>query len=114
MFSASELRTVVNGSNGSISGILNESPTLSDNDARGKIAKSIIQNLNAIRGAAITCGILAAACVLIVIAVKYSVTANPINRNEVKKWTVALIIGTVALGAVSALCAFLYSFGANL
>ena len=102
-----------------ISGILDEAPTIPENPQGvdiiiNNIVKGIVKNLNAVRVVALTCGILAAACVLVVLAVKYSITSNPINRNEVKKWTVSLIIGAVALGAVSAICAFLYTFGVNL
>ena len=80
----------------------------------GFLTNTIIQHLNAIRFVGITCGIIAAACVVIMLAIKYSISANPINRHELKSWIIALIIGAIALGGVSAICVLMYNVGAGM
>ena len=84
---------------------------LTDDSWSGKALKAVISHLNTVRNVAITCGIISAVCVVILIAINYSISANPISRNQMKSRIIALAIGAIALGAASAICVLMYNIG---
>lgn len=82
----------------------------------GLLAKqpaSIVGFFGALQKVALTCGIAAAVCAIIVVAILIMTSNNPMGREEAKKQLITIAIGCALLATTGTLLAIVANIGAS-
>lgn len=81
--------------------------------AFGKATVAAVRFFNAIRVLAVTCGVAAAVCAVVLVAILLSTSTNPMERSRLKMRIGGIAIACAVLTASSTILAIMANIGAS-